>query len=409
MNKINKMNKNEVNGPVNILRLEGSIGKIKKIIYLFMDYHINVEHQTQCTSILAKDVQYFFAESFYELSKSDEKMYDFFLEIDPSEIYPNINNVKLYTQKDIYISEVVSLFKKMTVYEKDKMSVNKSFKKIRLHYLDIRSYLINNLQIKHDIVDSVHEMLENDVLTVPVAYDLINNFIDLRDNFKKVVSLLSKKNNTKKKTPIITQVYPDDDTSLEYLLNKMKEQYNHRDVKRVMNTLINQSKDKFAETIKSIDKLISKLENYATRIAEADNVLTKDNKTDYVYVYGLSIYTIREMIVELANEIEYIVDEKYVELFARFTDIFAMRRFLDKDYITNVIIYSGAAHSTMYVHTLVNSFGFKITHASYSKYDDFKRLNDAITKKSLPEMTELILPPVLRQCSDMKTFPKGFS
>jgi len=28
-----------VNGPVNVVRLEGTIGDIKKVIYLFFDYH----------------------------------------------------------------------------------------------------------------------------------------------------------------------------------------------------------------------------------------------------------------------------------------------------------------------------------------------------------------------------------
>jgi hypothetical protein len=37
-----------VNGPINVVRLEGIINNIKKVIYVFFDYHSPLIYQTRC-------------------------------------------------------------------------------------------------------------------------------------------------------------------------------------------------------------------------------------------------------------------------------------------------------------------------------------------------------------------------
>ena len=106
--------------------------------------------------------------------------------------------------------------------------------------------------------------------------------------------------------------------------------------------------------------------------------------------------------------VENIIEEKFIEFFARFTDIYFLRRFLDKEYITNAIVYSGALHSSTYVSVLVKKFAFRVTHASYSKITDMTKLTNKIRKLPLMEMQELILPPKFIQCSDMTGFPTKF-
>ena len=94
MNPILDKNIKEINGPTNIVRLEGSIGSVKKIIYLFFDTHLEVSGQTECDNIFAKDVQMYFADNFNLIgnisnnnnNNNRSKMVDFFLEIDPEEI-----------------------------------------------------------------------------------------------------------------------------------------------------------------------------------------------------------------------------------------------------------------------------------------------------------------------------------
>ena len=90
-------------------------------------------------------------------------------------------------------------------------------------------------------------------------------------------------------------------------------------------------------------------------------------------------------------------------------DLFFLRRFLDKDYVTNGIVYTGALHSSTYVYTLIKYFGFKITHWSYLKVTP-EELYKLVEKMNNPDdISEYIYPPKLYQCSDMTKFPKLFT
>lgn len=89
--------------------------------------------------------------------------------------------------------------------------------------------------------------------------------------------------------------------------------------------------------------------------------------------------------------------------------MYFLRRFLDKDYITNSISYTGGLHSMTYIHTLVKYFDFKITHTSYSKYI-IKDINQKIKNMELgPEYYAIFMRPIKYQCSDITNFPDNFS
>lgn len=402
----------EVSGPVNVIRMEGNIRGIKKVIYLFLDYHINVREQTQCTNVFSEDVQKYFANSFFRLNKSP-KTYDFFLEIYPSELaekrkmYPNVDN------REKYIEEVVKFFRKLFVYDpkKNKVSINKLFKSIRLHYIDIRDYF------KTDIFERVSEaknIANNFMCNQNISIDGLEIIIELlqvmQDHIDLIVGVLSDDRRKKltKKRVIRPASSSTDIDALEYLANKIKELYNYDEVRKKMNELLDRNIKNFHETLEDLDNTIEIFQEYITSLQNAGNKLIRDDNTIYLFSYGLSIYTIRNMIVDIINRVETLVDDKFVEYFARFIDIYFLRRFLDKDYITNAITYTGALHSNTYIHVLINMFNFKITHASYSKYNDLNRLNSEIKNKSLMEIQELIMPQTLEQCSDMSHFPRNF-
>ncbi len=85
-----------------------------------------------------------------------------------------------------------------------------------------------------------------------------------------------------------------------------------------------------------------------------------------------------------------------------------MRRFLDKDYITNAITYTGSAHSCTYIEILTQEFDFVITHTSYSTISDLSELNRVVKTKKSTELDEIFYPPILNQCSELSNFPKNF-
>ena len=132
-----------VNGPINAFRLEGKIGDIEKIIYIFMDIHEPIYSQTKCPNIRNEDITSFFQKNFDNISKTN-KIFDFFFEIHPSDVLKNPTTRKLK-----YINEINDLFIKSFNFdpEKNKVGVSKEFKNIRLHYIDIRDFVTEHINI----------------------------------------------------------------------------------------------------------------------------------------------------------------------------------------------------------------------------------------------------------------------
>ncbi|RYX78189.1 hypothetical protein EON71_01310 [bacterium] len=142
------------------------------------------------------------------------------------------------------------------------------------------------------------------------------------------------------------------------------------------------------------------------------NFLAKQNDLHKVsifksYVYGFSP-------IEVLNKMEEL-DKCFYEIAAdldvALMDTYTLRRILDKHYVTNGIIYCGAAHSINYIYFLVKYFGFNITHASYSAVG-IDKLNNIIKKCNTSDyhlqIALMLLPPEKQQCSNMENFPTDF-
>ena len=124
--------------------------------------------------------------------------------------------------------------------------------------------------------------------------------------------------------------------------------------------------------------------------------------------YGHDIRIIRTTIIKLANQL-YTIYDHYSDYFTKFMDMFFLRRFLDKKYITNAITYTGAYHSNVYIDILAKDFGFKITHTAYAKYQDLAELNRQVLKTNFGKLGFIFSPPIRTQCSNLENFPKNFS
>ncbi len=73
---------------------------LKKI---FFDKHLSLDEQTRCKSFNSIDISYYL----YRLIKESKKHLDFFMEIGQSQL----DNEHISNKKDIYIKEVINLFK----------------------------------------------------------------------------------------------------------------------------------------------------------------------------------------------------------------------------------------------------------------------------------------------------------
>jgi hypothetical protein len=197
---------------------------------------------------------------------------------------------------------------------------------------------------------------------------------------------------------------------MEYLTQKIFTKYNHEPIRKKLvkhidlidknlEALINDSEE-LAAIMVNIDKTLRENPPYKlTKNVVFDNVETYD--------HGVNFNVVLHMLYTMYQKAS-LLDIKALYFFMTWMDIYFLRRFLDKDYITNAIVYTGGWHSELYVSTLVKDFGFKVTHASYSKISDMEKLNDEIMNRKPLELSELFFPVIENQCSDLTDFPENF-
>lgn len=397
-----------VNGPVNVVRMEGQIDGIKKIIYLFMDIHNPIEYQTECKNIYSQDINLYLAENFKKMSKTD-KIYDFFLEMRPTDlstIDPNI-----YIEKDIYIVQVMKFFHKIFNYDtdKNKTKISNMLPNIRLHYADIRDYfqLNSNHQIRK-IIEIMDSMWKNGYID-PRSTEILNIIKKLKTHFEFLIEILLSVNkfmspnystNIIKNINIGTDHSEDELQSLRkdliYLVDKMFNRYDNNNIKNIMldqkNILVNDLR----ELVKLCDNFID-THNKISYIALSDDTpasMSNRRRTNLTNMYNI-----------LST-----LDQVFVTFFTRFMDIYFLRRFLDKKYVTNAIVYTGMFHSILYIQILIKLFDFKITHVSYSSINNMEELNNLIKTRNLTEneIYDIFLQKTYTQCSDMTNFPDMF-
>ena len=164
-----------INGPTNFAHLQGSIDGIDKNIYFFMDSHYDLDNQTRCKSFNSIDISQYL----YQKIIKTKKPLDFFMEIRTSTIDTVITN-----KRDIYIKDVISLFKTEYIEQKEEdgnvIKHLKSNSNVKLHYLDVRDHL--ELFNVLNIID--------DDMKINVRL-LINNFNNNKKKDKFVQNILN--------------------------------------------------------------------------------------------------------------------------------------------------------------------------------------------------------------------------
>lgn len=391
-----------INGPINVVRLEGNIFGIYKVIYLFFDYHAPINGQINCDDYNATDIEQFL----YKKLAHIDKPIDFIVEILKKDM--SLDKSKYH---QIHINQVRKLFtdynnsinsnKKSTKNKKniDNNSLNNSVSKkiidkssdninIRLHYLDIRDIVQNKIVNIIDNLDRLYNGLaytDDDILST-----MLQLLKQLKSEFNIVLNMMTGKY---KKTP-------------EQIL-KLLYKYTHKKLLDVFQIIFNKITNLINTILNKIDELIhfvsTTLEKYKTLqtsriIYEKDDIFNVNYGAEY-----FSNLKFKRTIIDIHDIINILTRD----VFTHITDMYFLRRLLDKDYITNAIVYSGAAHSIFYIHFLVHYFDFAVTHASYSSID-IDKLNKIIKKNNYNKIFDYLLPPEQLQCVNMSHFPDNF-
>lgn len=348
MEIINNIN---ISGPINIVRLEGEVEKEKKILYLFFDVHVR---DTKCKDYDSLDIVQLF-NKFIDESKNYKNEWDLFIENDV-----NIKNIKEVIDRSHftgnYIQELINFFhNKFTEDINNKIRTKNN---IRYHFFDIR--IMNNFQ---DI------------------YNLLNDLINYNYNKGIFYNKVSYINSLIKK-------------SYDFIFKmdkKLIKKYNNKKVKKIMLEILKEYEYDFKNQMKEFEKIMNE-------INKSENVFFYQelNKDGYYSFYH-----------EIKNSLRLFID-KYTELNFKITDLYFLRRFLDKKYIKNGIIYSGSSHSLNIILKLVKLFNFKVTNVSYSDIK-LEKLNKLVKKaNNYRDFERNLLPKYLIQCSSMKNFPDMF-
>jgi hypothetical protein len=330
-----------INGPTNYAHLNGKINGIEKNIFLFFDKHLDLDEQTRCKSFNSIDITYYL----YTLIQDAKDYLDFFMEIRLLQL-----NDKITNKKDIYINEVINLFKSEFIIDKkdgkDEVKYSKTNSKVRLHYLDIRDCLgIFHLRDIYLKIKKNLDLLKKDEKNKLIYFKKILEYVNLINEEIKLLNANIQEIKSNKNA-----VYDKISNKRKYYLNKIINKYE--------NEISNKSLNIFLDF--HYDYIL-----YYFKITIIDIQLINENMIDL------------DMLTELTNNLfEYVV-----KLYSLFTDVYLLRRFIDKYYIKNAVIYSGGAHSINYIFYLVKYCNFKIIKIHNSLEKDVNVLMNKIKKE----------------------------
>ena len=240
---------------------------------------------------------------------------------------------------------------------------------------------------------------------------LKNLSIDFYNETKKIYDIIYEKssnNSTKKIKTVPDKEYSEEDImeKINSFIYKIKKDYHHEKIKNKINDIIDHElKNLFKVFFDTQDTFVKFLEKFVN----IENV-PKDQiniSKDIGFSLGIPSYISDVFFTALKRHLV-IINNHYLSIFVLIIDLFFLRRFLDKDYVTNGVSYSGASHSVNYIYILVKYFGFKITNYHYLKIKPAeleKKIKDATNPR---DIDEYIYPEYLYQCTDMTNFPELF-
>ena len=350
-----------INGPMNIIRLTDN----QKVIYVIGDIH---HRDTSCNIINNVDIDDLLVEVFKE---EKDTRYDLFIEL-------NFDIIKNYTYQDVnktysYIYNIFKLADDNFKFENNKIYKSEEMPNVRFHYFDIRDNIPEFWSIFYKTND-LEYMIKNP------NYDYILNILS------DLIPQLNRFNN-----------YLDSDKNRS--IEKIKKKYKNNEIqKKIVLIYHKYIKIYINNTLELANEIIIYIkQNYD----KFNNFMTVEDKYDMNKIIFINL-----------NKISVYLGEMPVYL----TDMYLIRRILDKDYVKNGIIYCGGSHMLDITYFLVKYFNFKITHRTYSnkKIDDgsIEKLNNYIYGLNLANFETSNLLKYLffkyKQCSQLLYFPENF-
>lgn len=379
------MDNKYINGPINIIRLTGEINGTKKILYIFMGEFFSIYRETHCDDIHAININNFFINIF---DNNPDLIFDFFFPVSKSALPTEFNNFR-----GSYLDELYKLFGLNFNYNKDKNQVSKSklIPNTRFHYIDFENYLAEIYKIGDllNIISRDQFILPEDIQKIKT--DLNSVITQFRELFEYI------KSNYKSEIP--------DKNPEALIFNKLFHKYKNKNIQKIIIKIIqNYLFPIYYKTLEDINKFISELEPLSNLISQKDL-----NKNKIGITYGMLYSQFYQILAKLYINFE-IINSKLTVFNNRLSDLYFLRRFLDKNYITNGIIYCHISRPIIYLYILIKYFDFKITNYVYllKSPAEFEKQIKSIPDSDLDTLEEYIYPPLAVECVLTKNFPSNF-
>lgn len=401
--KIHNKNEINVNGPVNSFRMEGEVNGKKKVLYLFADIHSNPNTQTQCNSIYSLEFKD------YLMKNIDENIkYDLFVEIQPDYILSQINQ-----KKGNYLLSLRYFFKKCFNYDeyKNKVYDSKLFPNVRFHYMDVRQLISLEPFLFYDsgnlYVEFMKDVGGSFTLNDVKCDSYIRKCKYHLDNLNNIYEILYSDNQSRFSNNKVNIIKTSFDYQYDHSVAStiLKKTYDANDEKlkiQFQNLKNNYVSKQIKKNIQSFQKIIDLFFEYKQQNCKITQHGTRDYLTKCVTI-------ISDISKELGT-----CHSEYQDTGVTLTDLYFLRRFLDKTYINNGIIYSGYAHTIDYIYLLIKYFDFKITHSAYEVVN-LEETTQFIKKTDenydFLNLHDIFLPQRkygFYQCSNLTNFPKNF-
>lgn len=360
-----------INGPNNAIRLTNN----DKILYIFGDVHLDENMQTECPFNDEYDSIDLDMLLFKFMKNEKKREFDLFTEIYNTSLIPESNN----TNRQKYIHKISKLFKNNINIINNKILTNRKYNNFRFHYFDIR----NAFDVWYQIIDYHYiyfnfpydEYACNNIKDVTLT--LLTNLINFKDYIRK-------------------------DTENK-ILNKILNKYENKNIKKIINKIY---KEIFIKQLSILIKNSKELINLINIILDKSYNKIACNW----HTAGKFINIAKPIFIKFEDH-----KNDIMNLLTLLTDLFFIRRFLDKSYIKNGILYTGLAHFADITNLLTTYFDFKITNVYYTN----KLYQNKLTKMKtntflyLNTLTQYYLQYdnnfKINQCVNLLDFPENFS
>ena len=331
----------KLNGPVNFFRLKNN----KKEIYIFGDMHYDIEIQKECSDLESfnfdKYLRYFF--------QKNKKNVDFMLETPKSAFADSYK----YNQNFKYLGKIRKVFVDLKLN-------NPYYKHLKIHYIDIRFETI--FRVPFNIINNINFYnFDYSIIQLENIKILYQDQLNIIEKFKNNENAEINKENI-----------------LDVVFHKIIVKYNNKQNKK----LINEYFDIMCyERIKYVMTLIKKLilifkNNKLNEKLKMEHVNTDKELFKQYIDYKSNNTKLIDKLKKLHHDILMLIDDIGVYTM----DCYFFRRFLDKEYIKNTIVYVGLYHASNYLHFLVKYYNYKIIEYEFINNISSKELENIIKK-----------------------------